>query len=132
MSLLFIGLTFLIAHVFFFSAHDLGWFIKHIYEGAGLPMIALRYLSAVCLVAIFFYFTKLPQRLAKPIAGRRFLLAGVTLYCLQAFVLYGGLAGYRPGLAMLMWLSMYAATIAIGLILVGAGLALLGASQAPN
>ena len=128
MYTLFIGLTFLIAHVFFFSAYDLGWFLRNILLNQGLPLFASRYLASAAIVGLFFYWTKLPQRLANPMPGRGLILIGVIFYCLHALILYGGLKTYRPGLGLLFIPSMYVASIAMLFIFVGTGRALLEAA----
>jgi hypothetical protein len=131
MYLLFAGLTFLIAHVFIFAGRDVQWFLQQFFS-TELWLFAMSYVVAAVVAGMLFYIGKLHIRLPKPIAGRKTLIAGVTIYVLYLLCIYGGLLAYRPGMGLLIKLALYLPPIAMMLILLGVGKTLLNSKPDPQ
>jgi hypothetical protein len=129
MYLLFVGLTFLVAHVWVFSDRDLQSFMRFLVDG-DKSVVVIRYGIAACLVLLFFVLTRLSRRLSRPMPGRVILFFGVALHTIHLLLVFGVMASYRPGAFLLVYLGLWLTPISLALILAGSGLALLGASPA--
>jgi hypothetical protein len=127
MPLLFAALTFLVAHLAFFS--DL-FGVLHSGLFAGMGLVLAKYAAAAVVVALFFRLAKVTARLSLPLRGRGFLWCGTVLFALQAFISYGGVLAYRPGLGMLIIPLTYLTPVAAVLALTGSLLAMLGPENA--
>lgn len=124
MRILFLGLTFLVAHTVFFATHDSLSFIRAAMSGG--KTLWLSYAIAACLVGLFFKFCQLPSRLSRPLRGRHLVALGTFLYFVHAAIFFTGISSNRPGLYLIIQLSSYVASLAMLFILLGSALALLG------
>jgi len=131
MYLLFACLTFLIAHVFIFAGRDVQWFFQQFFS-TGLWLFAMSYVMAAIVVGMLFYIGKLHRRLPKPFVGRKTLIAGVSIYVLYLLCVFGGLLAWRPGMGILIQLALNLPPIAMMLILLGVGNALLNSKPDPQ